>query len=154
MKGLKKTIILLLFGGIFTHISAQKISLTDFHNGRLRTKTGPIYPFTPDGKDLLQVGNYVDSAKEIPNHWFVNVVDPHKKFQTCETLFHSAWFKDSLEEGEFTLSENRNFMLVEINAQAIYRHSVSVNAYVVDLKQKTILSIPSPPTLVQATTDL
>lgn len=142
MKGLKKIVILLLFGGIFTHISAQKISLTDFHNGRLRTKTGPIYPFTPDGKDLLQVGNYLDSAKDYPNQWFVNLIDPHEKFQTRDTLFNSAWFRDSLEQGAFTLSENRNFMLVEINAQAIYRHSVSVNAYVVDLKKKITLPIP------------
>ena len=155
MKRLLSTAFIFLSGGIFSHITAQNVSLDDFHNGTLRPKAGPIYPFTPDGKDLLKSGKYVDNStqiqenakengvqKGISTYWYVSLINPRKNFETGDTLFHSKWFKDSVPMGKFTLSDNREFMLIETDQESIYRHSFSVHAYVVNLKNKTVKAIP------------
>ena len=155
MKRLLSTAFIFLSGGIFSHITAQNVSLDDFHNGTLRPKAGPIYPFTPDGKDLLKSGKYVDNStqiqenakengvqKGISTYWYVSLINPRKNFETGDTLFHSKWFKDSIPMGKFTLSDNREFMLIETDQESIYRHSFSVHAYVVNLKNKTVKAIP------------
>ncbi len=45
-------------------------------------------------------------------------------------------------QGDFSLSDDGNFMLVTYDAQQIYRHSSSTMGYVVDLQKKTITFIP------------
>ena len=155
MKRLLSTAFIFLSGGIFSHITAQNVSLDDFHNGTLRPKAGPIYPFTPDGKYLLKSDKYVDNStqiqenakengvqKGISTYWYVSLINPRKNFETGDTLFHSKWFKDSIPMGKFTLSDNREFMLIETDQESIYRHSFSVHAYVVNLKNKTVKAIP------------
>jgi len=163
MKNLLSTVSILLTGGIFSHTFAQNVSLDDFHNGTLRPKVGTMYAFTPDGNDLLTSGLYVDSSKitpvndngnkesgtnlikstnNLPKFWYVALVNPRKNFETGDTLFDSKWFVDSVPKGRFTLSQNREFMLIETDQEAIYRHSYSVHAYVADLKKKTLKSIP------------
>ncbi len=138
-----KRLFLLLFGGILMPAFAQNIALSDVHAGTLRPQAGTIYPFTPDGNDLLKTGFYTDSfTVPAKKHWFIAIVNPRKNFQTEDTLFNSAWYSDSIAYGSYTLSKNREFLLIQTNMQAIYRHSYSVNAQWVNLKQKTSGFIP------------
>ena len=143
MKGKFTQSIVLLFSVIFTQSQAQDIRLDDFHNGTLRTNPGKIYPFTPDGNDLLQMSRYADSQNiHQSTHWYISLVKPENNFKTGDTLFHSKWFSDSVPLGRFTFSQNREFLLIETNQEAIYRHSYSVNAYVVNIKNRTLKEIP------------
>jgi len=66
------------------------------------------------------------------------------------TIFDSREYKKLFDEkfpgknlqGDFSLSDDGNFMLVTYDAQQIYRHSSSTMGYVVDLQKKTITFIP------------
>jgi dipeptidyl-peptidase-4 len=65
-------------------------------------------------------------------------------------IFDSREYKKIFDEkfpgknlqGDFSLSDDGNFMLVTYDAQQIYRHSSSTMGYVVDLQKKTITFIP------------
>jgi dipeptidyl-peptidase 4 len=129
----------LLFGGSLVNGYAQSITLEDFQKGTYRTRPSNVYEFTPDGNDLLKMSTLEEDAN---TYWFITTVKPTQKFQTGDTLFHSKWFKDSVPMGKYTLSENRDFLLIETNHTAIYRHSFTVNAYVADLKKRTLKEIP------------
>jgi len=134
-----KFIVKLLFGGILLNTHAQSITLEDFQQGTYRPRPGTMFEFTPDGKDLLKMNTYSEGRT---SYWYITTINPQKNYQTGDTLFSSSWFNDSVPLGRYTLSENRQFMLIETNQQSIYRHSFTVNAYVADLKKRTLKIIP------------
>lgn len=133
--------ILILLGLITAQLGAQQITLEDVHNGKFRPRAGSIYQFTPDGNDLLKMGVTNSETKTLKN-WFLTTVNPKKDFQTGDTLFNSDWFKDSVPLGNYTLSNNRKFVLIQTNQKAIYRHSFTVNAYVADIEKRVLHVIP------------
>lgn len=132
----KIALLLLIIGGFSTASNAQKIGFDDiFNNKSLRPKPASIGQFSNDGKFLI-------STKSTKDAWWIILQNPAKPSDSIKTLFHSNWFNTKMMEGNTTFSTDEKFMLVETNPQKIYRHSSSVNAYVVDIQNKKIIELP------------
>jgi len=129
-----------LFWGTCVVSNAQNIAFDDiFNNKSLRPKSANIGQFSNDGKFLISTKTAKTGDK---NTWWVILQNPANPSDSIKTLFHSNWFEKILPEGSTTFSSDEKFMLVETNPQKIYRHSSSVNAYVVDIQNKKIIDIP------------
>ena len=137
----KKSLFLsLLFWGTCAVSNAQNIAFDDiFNNKSLRPKPANIGQFSNDGKFLISTKTVKAGDKTT---WWVILQNPANPSDSIKTLFHSNWFEKTLPEGSTTFSSDEKFMLVETNPQKIYRHSSSVNAYVVDIQNKKIIDIP------------
>lgn len=133
----KKSILFsLLFWGTFFSVNAQKISFDDIFNNRdLRPKPAKMGEFSVDGKYLI-------ATKYSSNAWWIITQNPANPNDSINTLFHSTWINKKLQQGSTTFSNDQKFLLVETNQKQIYRHSASVNAYVVDIVSKKVIEIP------------
>lgn len=133
----KKSILFsLLFWGTFFSANAQKISFDDIFNNRdLRPKPAKMGEFSVDGKYLI-------ATKYSSNAWWIITQNPANPNDSIKTLFHSNWINKKLQQGTTTFSNDQKFLLVETNQKQIYRHSASVNAYVVDIVSKKVIEIP------------
>jgi dipeptidyl-peptidase-4 len=133
----KKSILFsLLFWGTFFSANAQKISFDDiFNNRELRAKPPKMGEFSVDGKYLI-------ATKSTTNAWWIITQNPANPNDSINTLFHSTWINKKIQQGTTTFSNDQKFLLVETNQKQIYRHSASVNAYVVDIVSKKVIEIP------------
>ncbi len=133
----KKSILFsLLFWGTFFSANAQKISFDDiFNNRELRAKPAKMGEFSVDGKYLI-------ATKSTSNAWWIITQNPANPNDSINTLFHSTWINKKIQQGTTTFSNDQKFLLVETNQKQIYRHSASVNAYVVDIVSKKVIEIP------------
>ncbi len=133
----KKSILFsLLFWGTFFSANAQKISFDDIFNNRdLRAKPAKMGEFSVDGKYLI-------ATKSTSNAWWIITQNPANPNDSINTLFHSTWINKKTQQGTTTFSNDQKFLLVETNQKQIYRHSASVNAYVVDIVSKKVIEIP------------
>jgi dipeptidyl-peptidase-4 len=133
----KKSILFsLLFWGTFFSANAQKISFDDiFNNRELRAKPAKMGEFSVDGKYLI-------ATKSTTNAWWIITQNPANPNDSINTLFHSTWINKKIQQGTTTFSNDQKFLLVETNQKQIYRHSASVNAYVVDIVSKKVIEIP------------
>jgi dipeptidyl-peptidase-4 len=133
----KKSILFsLLFWGTFFSANAQKISFDDiFNNRELRAKPAKMGEFSVDGKYLI-------ATKSTTNAWWIITQNPANPNDSINTLFHSTWINKKIQQGTTTFSNDQKFLLVETNQKQIYRHSASVNAYVVDIASKKVIEIP------------
>ena len=133
----KKSILFsLLFWGTFFSANAQKISFDDiFNNRELRAKPAKMGEFSVDGKYLI-------ATKSTSNAWWIITQNPANPNDSINTLFHSTWINKKIQQGTTTFSNDQKFLLVETNQKQIYRHSASVNAYVVDILSKKVIEIP------------
>ena len=132
----KSSLLFFLFWGITNLTLAQNISFDDiFSNRSLKPTPARIGQFTADGKSLI-------ATKYAGNSWWIITQNPSNPSDSLKTLFHSNWFSQKLQQGSTKFSSDYQFMLVETNANQIYRHSYSVMAYVVDIQNKKIIEIP------------
>jgi dipeptidyl-peptidase-4 len=133
----KKSILFsLLFWGTFFSANAQEISFDDiFNNRELRAKPAKMGEFSVDGKYLI-------ATKSTTNAWWIITQNPANPNDSINTLFHSTWINKKIQQGTTTFSNDQKFLLVETNQKQIYRHSASVNAYVVDIVSKKVIEIP------------
>ncbi len=130
----------LFFGGCFIvlpYVSGQNFSLEDMRNPSLFPKRQPMSDFTTDGKLLI-----TEKSDAKTKSWWVITANPALKKDSISTLFHSDWFSEKPVKGSLTFSQNNQFLLISAQPQSIYRHSVSVEATVINIPQKKIYKIP------------
>ncbi len=132
----KSILFFLIFWGTFFSANAQKITFDDiFSNRDLRPKSAKLGEFSTDGKYLI-------ATKSNANSWWIITQNPANPIDSINTLFHSSWINKKLQQGTTTFSNDQKFLMVETNQKQIYRHSYSVNAYVVDILSKKVIEIP------------
>lgn len=119
--------------------------------------TGPtLYPkpanfgeFAPDGKHFIELKNLettdqpnTTKTPTLAKPWELLKKNIEGKELTNTVLFSSTWFVNIPPQGDYTISGDEKFMVVQYEKQQVYRHSFTTKCYVVDLKQHKITYIP------------
>lgn len=130
----------IFFGGcfiVFPSVFCQNFSIDDMRNPSLFPKRQKMSDFTSDGKLLI-----TEKTDTKSKSWWAITANPANKSDSLSTLFHSDWFPQKPEKGDLVFSKNNQFLLISTQPQSIYRHSVSVEATVVNIPQKKTYKIP------------